>query len=111
MITHYFPYYGGNSLFVLLDKKSAVLIDTPYDGIATRYMLNWINNNFGELTLSAIVTGFHQDNLGGNEVLISRGIPVYGMKLTAGLLEHEGEEFQKIIIESVRNNDDPSYLI
>lgn len=110
MITHYFPYYGGNSLIVLLKNNTAVLIDSPYDGIATLVLLEWIDKQFGELKLYAIVTGFHQDNLGGNEVLIERDIPVYGMQLTANLLKTEGEDFKKIIIESVKNNENKMFL-
>ncbi len=81
MITHYFP-WGGNSLVVLLKNKNALLIDTPYDGIATTAPLEWLDSIYGKLTFTAIVTGFHQDNLGGNEVLMANGIPVYGMRLT-----------------------------
>lgn len=110
MITHYFPYYGGNSLLVLLDNKEAVLIDTPYDGVSTTALLAWINIEFGDLELHAIVTGFHQDNLGGNEVLIQNGVPVYGMQLTANLVNSEGTDFKKAIMESVRNNENKTYF-
>lgn len=109
MITHYFPHYGGNSLFVLLENKKAVLIDTPYDGVATLALMQWIEKQFGELNLYAIVTGFHQDNLGGNEVLVERDIPVYGMQLTANLLKTEGDEFKKVIMESVKNNENTMF--
>lgn len=110
MITHYFPYYGGNSLLVLLNNKEAVLIDTPHEGVATTALLAWINNEFGDLELHAIVTGFHQDNLGGNEVLIQNGIPVYGMQLTANLVNSEGNDFKKAIMESVRDNENKTYF-
>lgn len=109
MITHYFP-WGGNSLVVLLNNQQAILIDTPYDGIATTALLEWINDSFGKLELHAIVTGFHQDNLGGNEVLIQNGIPVYGMQLTADLVESEGEDFKQVILEMVQNNENKTYF-
>lgn len=109
MITHYFPYWGGNSLVVLTEEDQAVLIDTPYDGVATEALLAWMKQRFGKLRIAAIVTGFHQDNLGGNEILIQRGIPVYGMELTADLVKTEGDEFKKIIVESVKGNEDPKY--
>ena len=35
-----------------------------------------------------INTGFHNDNLGGNEYLLSQNIPVYGSELTAKLIEN-----------------------
>ncbi len=110
LITHYFPYWGGNSLVVLLQDKQAVLIDTPYDGAATESLLDWITSSFGDLQLHAIVTGFHQDNLGGNELLIKRNIPVYGMDLTAQLVKSEGESFKKVILESVENHENKMYF-
>ena len=109
MITHYFPYWGGNSLVVLLDNQQAALIDTPYDGVATIALLEWIRERFGERRLHAIVTGFHQDNLGGNEVLVEKGIPVYGMQRTADLVQSEGVEFKQIILEMVESNEDKEY--
>ena len=108
MITHYFP-WGGNSLVVLLKNKHAVLIDTPYDGIATSVLLEWLENKYGKLNITAIVTGFHQDNLGGNEVLIANGIPVYGMRLTADLVKNQGRDLKKVILESVKNPDQKAY--
>jgi len=110
MITHYFPVWGGNSLVVLLEDNGAVLIDTPYEGIATTALLDWITDEFGNLELHAIVTGFHQDNLGGNEVLVKREIPVYGMKLTADLVETKREEFKGVLIESVKNHENKTYF-
>jgi len=110
MITHYFPYYGGNSLFIRLDSMKAVLIDTPYDGVATIALLEWINNTFRDLELVAIVTGFHQDNLGGNEELIARNIPVFGMTMTADLVRDKGDELKRILVESVKNSENKSYF-
>lgn len=109
LITHYFPYWGGNSLVVLLEHNKAVLIDTPYDGVATKALLTWMEKKFGTLDISAIVTGFHQDNLGGNEVFIERGIPVYGLLLTAQLIENEGVAFKKVITKSVGRNENKAY--
>ena len=45
-----------------------------------------MKNSFGEVNLIGINTGFHVDNLGGNEFLLSRGIAVYGSNLTAKLI-------------------------
>ncbi len=109
MITHYFP-WAANSLVVITDQKHAVLIDTPYEREATKVLLDWIRDKFGDLKISAIVTGFHQDNLGGNKVLINRGIPVYGMTLTANLVESEGPGLMEEIYKSVKNNENSKYL-
>lgn len=109
MITHYFPYWGGNSMFVLLPWNKGVLIDTPFESVGTLDLLEWINKNFGELELSVIVTGFHQDNLGGNEVLIGRDIPVYGPDLTKELVETRGDELKQIMLSSVEEQEDHRY--
>jgi len=109
MITHYFPNWRGNSMLIILEKNEAVLIDTPYDGIATKALLDWIRKTFGELKLHAIVTGFHQDNLGGNEVLIENEIPVYGLQLTTQLVKSKGEEIKQVLLELVKNNDKEEY--
>jgi metallo-beta-lactamase class B len=109
MITHYFPYWGGNSLVVLLKNKHAILIDTPYDGIASSALLEWLENTYGKLTITAIVTGFHQDNLGGNEVLIEHDIPVYGMNRTADLVRNQAEDLKKVMLKSVQNMDQKAY--
>ena len=109
MITHYFPYWGGNSLFVLLAHKKGLLIDTPFEITGTSSLLDWTSENYGELELTAIVTGFHQDNLGGNDLLISKGINVYGADLTKKLVIEEGDTLKKHIIESVKNNENKKY--
>ncbi len=109
VITHYFP-WAANSLVVITEQKHAVLIDTPYEGEATKVLLEWISDKFGVQKISAIVTGFHQDNLGGNEVLIGRGIPVYGMTLTANLVESGGPGLMEDIYKSVENNENSEYL-
>ena len=109
MITHYFPYWGANSMFVLLPSNKGVLIDTPCETTGTTSLLNWISKNFGDLKLTAIVTGFHQDNLGGDELLISRGIDVYGSDLTKRLVKEEGDTLKNIIITSVKDNKNKKY--
>ncbi len=86
VVTHYFP-WESNSLLIQASAKEVVLIDTPYDTAATSLMLNWISENMGDQKITAINTGFHVDNLGGNERLLKQGIPVYGSDLTVKLLD------------------------
>ncbi|MGD9211068.1 MAG: hypothetical protein PVI90_09830 [Desulfobacteraceae bacterium] len=109
MITHYFPKWGGNCLFVLLGNHQGVLIDTPYEQTGTESLLNWINKKFGEVKLTVINTGYHQDNLGGNAVLSESSIPIYGSDLTKTLIETKGDELKEIILESVHKNKDQRY--
>jgi len=87
LVKHSFP-WPGNSLIVLMDKKNILWIDTPYTPEATISVLNWIEKKFGEQSsITEINTGFHIDNLGGNQELAIRNIPIYGSDLTCELLE------------------------
>ncbi len=87
LVTHSFP-WPGNSLVLVIDKKNILWIDTPYTPEATSLVLDWIQEEFGSrYSITEINTGFHIDNLGGNEELIKRNIPIYGSGLTCELLE------------------------
>lgn len=98
LITHSFP-WPGNSLIVVLDKKNILLIDTPYTPEATSLVLDWIQKKLGkDRSITAINTGFHIDNLGGNEALIKRNIPIYGSGLTVQLIETRSADTMKKMI-------------
>ena len=105
MITHYFPNWGANSMFVLLPNKKGVLIDTPCENTGTTSLLNWISDNFGKIELIAIVTGFHQDNLGGSGLLISKGIDVYGPDLTSKLVIEQGDSLINFLKDRFKDNE------
>jgi metallo-beta-lactamase class B len=100
IFTHSFP-WASNGMFILMPGGEGILINTPCDDSGTESLLGWIGKKFGPLKLSAIVTGFHQDNLGGNEILLSRNIPVYGSDLTADLVNKKGRELKNVILNSV----------
>ena len=106
--THYFP-GGCNGMFILLPDQQGLLIDTPCETTGTESLLNWIEKDFGHLKLTAIVTGFHQDNLGGDELLLSRNIPVYSSDLTLKLVKENGRELKNIILNSVSSDKDKRY--
>lgn len=91
LVTHSFP-WPGNSLVIVMDKRNILWIDTPYTPEATALVLNWIDEEFGErYSITEINTGFHIDNLGGNQELIRRNIPIYGSDLTCEFLETKSE--------------------
>lgn len=110
IITHHFPQYGSNSLFVLLPGDHGVIIDTPHETTGTRSLLKWIQSSFGHLELTAINTGWHQDNLGGNEYLLSQKIPVYGPTLTATLIKDRGKELKDMLLEQTASLEDQRYF-
>jgi metallo-beta-lactamase class B len=86
VVTHSFP-WPSNSLVVFLSGNDVIFIDTPYNNGATRKVVEWIKNENKKANIIEINTGFHNDNLGGNEYLFSQNIPVYGSELTAELIE------------------------
>lgn len=101
IITHSFP-WPGNSMIVEMRSSDLVLVDTPYTPEATREVLEWIETQLGEREVTAINTGFHYDNLGGNSYLIEQGIPVYGSELTVKLLEERGEDVRTMTLDWLR---------
>lgn len=105
VITHSFP-WAGNSMIVEMKSSDLVLVDTPYTPEATAEVLEWVEGQLGERKITAINTGFHYDNLGGNSCLIERGIPVYGSELTARLLEERGGEMRAMTLDWLQ---DPRY--
>ena len=110
LIIHYFPPpYGCNSLLVVLPENKAVLIDTPNETTGTKSLVDWIDEKFGPLELRVINTGFHQDNLGGNEFLISRKIPVYGSDLTARLIRGKEDYLKGLLLETTSELENRKY--
>jgi metallo-beta-lactamase class B len=86
IVTHSFP-WPGNSLVVFLSGNDVIFVDTPYNNEATRKVVEWIKSENKKANIIEINTGFHNDNLGGNEYLLSQNIPVYGSERTARLIE------------------------
>lgn len=109
MITHVFPRFGSNVLFIALPGQKGVLIDTPHETTGTRALLDWVNETFGEPELVVINTGWHQDNLGGNEYLRSEGIDIYGSDMTAALITKHKDELKSLMLESTRALEDQRY--
>lgn len=95
--THSFP-WESNSLIVQASKTDVVLIDTPYDTSATALLLNWINKTLQPKKITAINTGFHIDNIGGNQYLRDKGIDIYGSDRTCKLLDERGKQTQQQLI-------------
>ena len=97
VVTHYFP-WESNSLILKASDTEVVLIDTPYDTAATALMYDWINNNLKPKRITAINTGFHIDNLGGNLYLRKKGIDIYGSDRTCVLIDERGIATQQQLI-------------
>jgi glyoxylase-like metal-dependent hydrolase (beta-lactamase superfamily II) len=98
VITHAFP-WPGNSMLVEMSSSDLVLVDTPYTPEATAQVLEWAREELGERSLTAVVTGYHYDNLGGSSYLVEQGIPLYGSSETAKLLEERGDDLRALTME------------
>ncbi len=99
LVEHSFP-YGSNSLVVYMGEKYYLLVDTPCTDQATAKLLDWLYATYGnEIYISAVNTGFHIDNLGGNEELAKHFIPIWGSDKTCELLDSRGKETTAISAE------------
>ncbi|MBN2535711.1 MAG: MBL fold metallo-hydrolase [Spirochaetales bacterium] len=108
VITHSFP-WPANSLLVEMEDKTIVIAGSPYTPAATEVILEWIKKYFGPRNIIAINTGFHVDNLGGNETFLKNDIPVYGSDLTVQLLHERGDSTKKAILEMIGDKESHYY--
>lgn len=98
VVTHSFP-WPGNSLLIRVSPSDVVFVDTPYENTATKLVIEWVREHFGQVNIVEINTGFHADNLGGNAYLLSQHIPVYGSDVTVQLVKKRGEQSRAQILE------------
>ena len=106
--THSFP-WPHNSLVVEMDTSNLVLVDTPYTPDATQALVQWAYTRFGKRNFTAINTGFHYDNLGGNSYLLAQGIPVYGSEAIAGLLAARGDALRAMTLDLLKDPADKRF--
>lgn len=108
VITHAFP-WPANSLYVACGPEDGLLVDTPYTPEATEAMLAWFERRLGVRRLTAVNTGFHFDNLGGNAALKARGIPVWGADATPELIDRYGERSRRLFLSWLAGERDQRY--
>jgi metallo-beta-lactamase class B len=108
VITNTFP-WSANSLLVEMSNGTLVLAGMPYTPEATRLVLDWAKKQFGEHKMIAIDTGYHVDNMGGNQALIEAGIPVYGSDMTARLILERGEQNRQSMLAAIGDPHSPAY--
>jgi len=107
LVVHYYNKNAPcNSLLVKLPNNNFIWCGTPCNPYATRVVYEWICKNFGEPNLVEINTGFHEDNLGGNEFLLAKSVPVYGSDLTAKLIRDRGLQEKERILRSYKEKGD-----
>ncbi|GAB2778132.1 BcII family subclass B1 metallo-beta-lactamase [Rhabdobacter roseus] len=62
---------------VVVDKKEAIVFDTPGQDSTSAELLDWIKSTLGCRVVAVIPTHFHADCLGGLAEFHRRGIPSY----------------------------------
>lgn len=108
VVTHSFP-WESNSLIVKASDKELVLIDTPYTDEATEQMLEFIDKEIKPKNITAVLTGFHIDNLGGTRCLIQHRIPVFGSDMTCKLIDERSGTTQKQMLDWLQNPEQEKY--
>lgn len=108
VVTHSFP-WESNSLIVKASDKELVLIDTPYTNEATEEVLKFISKEIKPKEITAILTGFHPDNLGGTGCLLQHQIPVYGSDRTCKLLDERMPETRKLMLTWLQKPEQEKY--
>jgi len=108
VVVHNFP-WSCNSLLVEMNDGQIVLVDTPNTPEATRDLLQWISNKFGNRQITAFNTHFHWDCLGGNQALVEKNIKIYGSELTAKMIKERGETVRTQTISSLSGPENQRY--
>jgi len=110
VVVHACP-WPANSLLVVMPDGTLVLAGTPYTADATRAVLAWARGRFGGHRIVGIDTGYHVDNLGGNQALLDAGAAVYGSDLTIQLLRERGERMRQVTLAMIGDPESPAYRL
>ena len=82
---------------LLMTEKEALLIDTPWTEDQTERLVDWIEQDRGLSIMGVVATHFHPDCMGGIGAAHRRGIPTYGLSLTAQLAREDGSDPPKVL--------------
>jgi glyoxylase-like metal-dependent hydrolase (beta-lactamase superfamily II) len=107
VVVHACP-WPANAVLVEMADGTLVLAGSTYTPAAAQTVLTWIETRFGHRRIVAIDTGYHVDNLGGNQALLDAGIPVYGSDLTVRLLRERGEFMRQVTLKLIGAADSPA---
>lgn len=110
VIVHACP-WPANSLLVAMREGTLVMAGTPYTAEATRRVIDWAQRRYGRRRIVAIDTGYHVDNLGGNQALLDAGATVCGSDLTVQLLRERGEHLRQVTLAMIGDPKSPAYRL
>lgn len=92
--------YPSNGL-VVRDGDGLLLIETAWGGENTAALLAEIAAEIGLPVRRSISTHFHDDRVGGVDVLRAAGIETYATPLTRRLAEAEGNEIPELALDGL----------
>lgn len=85
------PAYPANSLFAVTDK-GIVLVNSPWGNEQTQQLIDSVKRRFNKKIIFCIATHFHDDCLGGFDVLKKQGAKTYSSRQTYTLAKKENNE-------------------
>jgi glyoxylase-like metal-dependent hydrolase (beta-lactamase superfamily II) len=85
------PAYPANSLFAVTDK-GIILVNTPWGDEQTQQLIDSVKQRFNKKIIFCVATHFHDDCLGGLDVLKKQGAKTYSSKQTYTLAKKENNE-------------------
>jgi glyoxylase-like metal-dependent hydrolase (beta-lactamase superfamily II) len=83
--------YPANSLFAVT-AKGIVLVNSPWGDEQTRQLIDSVKRRFNKKIIFCVATHFHDDCLGGFDVLKKQGAKTYSSKQTYTLAKKEKNE-------------------
>lgn len=82
------PAYPANSLFAVT-ANGIVLVDTPWGDEQTQQLIDSLKHRFNKKIIFCVATHFHDDKIGGMDVLIKHGAKTYSTTQTYALAKKE----------------------
>lgn len=83
--------YPANSLLVVT-PKGVVLVNTPWGDEQTQQLIDSVKQRFNKKIIFCVATHFHDDCLGGFDVLKKQGAKTYSSRQTYKLAKKENNE-------------------
>lgn len=83
------PQYGrvGANGLLVIDKKEALILDTPWNDELTYQLFDWVKKNYNIDIKYVIINHFHDDNMGGLAAAHKRGAVSYSLDITKNILK------------------------
>lgn len=78
-------FYSSNILIVKMPDESVIIVSSPFENLATKFLLNWIEAELKPKKIVAINPHFHRDGTGGNAVYKKFGAETWSSDLTKSL--------------------------